>query len=174
MIMIRTAKILLPVLMLVFGANLCAQQAAKGKADGKQPNNGKKIIVPMVYLGHSKNTGGPIKKSEFDELLKQGLTSADSLGNNYKVVGFQFSYAERNVYEDSMGNLQMMMDYSYEFCPGDTITSSISSSIYDRTKPGDTLYFDRVSLVKLPKKQGDAVSESNPVAGRAMKFYIVK
>ena len=173
----RTVNILLLVLLMVFGVTLLAQQVEKGKADGKQPGkgtSGSKIFMPPVYLGHSEYKGGPIKKNKFDELLKQGLTSHDSLGNRYRVVGFQLGYAERVVYEDSLGNLQMVMDYAYEYCSGDTITTTIAASIYDRTKPGDTLYFDRVSVVKYLNNSTQSQSESESFAARGMKFVIVK
>jgi hypothetical protein len=176
MIMNRIVNILLLVLFMAVGVNLLAQKVAKGKTDNKQPGKdaagGKKIFLPPVYLGHSDYKGGTIKKEKFDELLKQGLTSHDSLGNRYRVVGFQFSYAERNIYEDSLGNLQAMMDYAYEYCPGDTITSNISASIYDRTKPGDTIYFDRISVVRLQKNATQP--DDQAIAGRAMKFAIIK
>ncbi|MFI5195821.1 MAG: hypothetical protein ACHQD8_01910 [Chitinophagales bacterium] len=171
----RTVNILSLVLLIAYGVNLPAQQAAKGKADGKQQGKGvTRIFLPPVYLGNSEYKGGPIKKNTFDDLLKQGLTSHDSLGNRYRVVGFQFGYAERNVYEDSVGNLQMLMDYAYEYCPGDTITAAIAASIYDRTKPGDTLYFDRVSVVKYLNNSTQPQSETESFAARGMKFVIVK
>jgi hypothetical protein len=164
----RTVNIFLLVFLLAIGLNLLAQQKTKGKAT----NVAGKLLLPNTYLGRSEHSGGPIQKGTFDELLKQGVTAHDSMGNKYKVVGFQFSYAERNVYEDSAGNLQMVMDYAYEYCPGDTVTSTIAASICERTKPGDTLYFDRVSVVKISKNSTQPESES--FAARGMKFYIVK
>ena len=162
-------------LLLAFGVNLFAQQASTGKTDGKQPSKaaaaGKKIFLPTVYLGKSEYKGGAIKKETFDELLKQGLTSRDSLGNRYTVVGFQFSYAERKVYEDSLGNLQMLTDLAEEYCPGDTLTAGIAESIYERTKPGDTLYFDQVNVVK-NAKNGNQPQQA--ILARSMKFFIVK
>jgi len=177
MMMNRTVNILLLVLFSAIGVNLLAQQAAKGKTEGKQPANataGKKIFLPPVYLGKSEYRNGPIKRETFKELLKQGLTSHDSLGNRYRIVGFQFSYAERMVYEDSLGNLQMVMDYASEYCPGDTMTAGIAESIYERVKPGDTLYFDRINVVKYLKNSTQTQPENEAFNARGMKFFIVK
>ena len=158
------------------GVNLLAQHAATGKTDGKQASKnvgaGKKVILPTVYLGKSDYTGGPIKKETFDELLKQGLTSRDSMGNRYTVTGFQFSYAERNVYEDSLGNLQMLTDLAQEYCPGDTLAGDISEIIYGRVKAGDTLYFEQVNVVI--KNAKNSSQPQQPIMARSMKFFIVK
>lgn len=161
------AKILSLTVLVAAGVTLFAQQ--KGTA-----TTGKKPLVPYTYLGHSEYKGGPIPKVTFDGLLKQGVSSRDSMGNKYKVVGFRFSYAERTVYEDSVGNLQMMTDLMYEYCPGDTITTAVASMIYDHTKPGDTVYIDDVSVVKYLDKSGRTQPETNAFAARGMKCVITK
>jgi len=172
----RTVKILFLVLSVAVGLNLWAQQKSNGKADDKGgAMAGKNILLPTVYLGRSEYHGGPIKKEEFDRLLKQGLTSHDSSGNKYKVVAFDFNYGERQLYEDSIGNLKVMVDLVYEHCPGDTITSNVSASIYDRTKAGDTVYIDRVTVVKyLSNKSNKTQPDSAAIGARGMKCVIVK
>jgi len=42
------------------------------------------------------------------------------------VTGFDFSYAEQKLYEDSMGKVVLMIDMSSEYCPGDTLQSDIA------------------------------------------------
>jgi hypothetical protein len=119
----------------------------------------------LVYLGHSSLTEGDISKQAFDSLLKQGLTAKDSLGKACKVYSFMFNYGERNLYEDSMGTLTVMTDYMMEECPGDTLTPNISASIYDRTKAGDTAYFDSVMVMR---------PDNTLIKGKSMKFFIKK
>lgn len=173
----RTVRILLIAIPVVICLNLWAQQKkANGsaeKAHGEEP--AKKILLPTVYLGRSDYKGGPIKKDDFNRLLKQGLTSRDSLGNKYKVVGFDFNYAERELYEDSVGNLKVMVDLLYEHCPGDTITSNVSASIYERVKAGDTVYIDRVSVVRyLSNKSNKTQADSSAIGAKGMKCVIMK
>jgi hypothetical protein len=122
------------------------------------------LLVP-AYLGHTSLTGGTLPKPVFDSLLKQGISAKDSSGNAYTVKGFRFNYAELNLYEDSVGNLVKLMDYFIEFCPGDTITSTIAGSIYQRTKPGDSVYIDDIQLLK---------PDGGSAAGKQMKFVITK
>jgi hypothetical protein len=174
----RTVNILLLVFSSAVCLNLFAQQ--KGKA--------KRIFKPMVYLGQSQVSGGPIKKEEFNTLLKQGLTSRDSLGDKYKIVSFDFIYGERTLYEDSVGNLKVLVDFNTSYCPGDTITYDMartihaeqsktgeeSPGIYDRIKPGDTIYFDHIRVERLAKNSVISLSDTIPIAGKGMKFWIVK
>ena len=188
MIMGRIVKIFLLVFLVVCKVNLSAQEKSKGKT-GHGPE---RIFMPGVYLGHSENKGGPIKKDASTSLMKQGLTSHDSLGNRYKVTGFDFSYAEQKLYEDSSGNMVMMTDMSAEYCPGDTLASDIAYNVhmlksayltdsadipkglYERVKPGDTLYFDHIKVIKYGKNATLSMSDTATIAGRGMKFYIVK
>jgi len=186
----NAVNILLIALMLIPGAHLSAQQKKPDDHAKKTP----KIIKPSVYLGNSQFAGGPIKKDIFSGLLKQGLTSKDSLGNKYKVIGFNFVYAERNIYEDSVGNLIAIMDYSNEYCPGDTIAADISitkpteikdyldgnpdnndvsKSIYTRAKPGDTIYFDQIHVVKYISAT-QTQPDDDAVQGKGFKCWIIK
>jgi len=165
--MSRTTKILLLVFSTVFIVSLYAQEAKKN-TDNKSGHKPKLIVYP-VYLGRSNYQSGPISKRTFDSLMKQGLTSRDSLGNKYRVSEFAFNYAERNLYEDSSGeNMMWLTDYLLEYCIGDTLSSSISSNLYERTKAGDTIYIDHIALAKMP------VADSTQIFGKAMKFEITK
>jgi hypothetical protein len=178
--------LLLLILAVIAGGGLFAQQ----KADSKQTQHGAlKIYEPNVYLGKSEFRDGPIQKNAFINLMKQGLTAHGTHGDLYTVVGFDFSYAEQKLYEDSTGNIVMMIDLSSEYCRGDTLSSDIAyarnmlksvyltdssdipKGLYDRVKPGDTLYFDHIRLADAKKNQ---LSDTATIAGKGMKFYIVK
>jgi hypothetical protein len=168
----RMVKILLPVFLFVFGASLSAQPKSGGQTP---PEKGKlRVVMPDAYLGRSSTNGGQIKKADFDKLLKQGITAHDSAGNKYKVIGFEFGYAEKSLYEDEAGNLQVGTDYLDEYCPGDTVSHNVSGSIYERTKPGDTVYIDRIKVVGYVKKTTQTLPETEAILAKPMKFVIIK
>jgi len=171
----------------MIAVGLSAQQ--KAKAD-KQTAQGGKVLVPTVYLGNSEYRSGAIQKNVFIDLMKQGLKAHGAKGEKYSVTGFDFSYAEQKLYEDSMGKVVLMIDMSSEYCPGDTLQSDIAyapnmlksvylndsadipKGLYDRVKPGDTLYFDHIKVTET--KKNASMSDTATIAGKGMKFYIVK
>ncbi len=190
--MSRTLKIMLLLCLVVVAKTILAQSGGKSQGAAKP----KKMFMPQGYLGRSRLSGGPIKKQTLDSLLKQGISVYDSVGNRYKVLSFDFSYAERKLYEDSAANLQFMMDFQSEYCKGDTLSSVLtvnnavtlstyaqtisdveaggSLSIYDRTKPGDTIYIDHVRVTKLPGNKLISLPDSVAIMAKGMKFYVVK
>ena len=184
----RITNILLILFAVVFGLGLCSYR----KADKQPQHSAAKIYMPDVYLGHSEFKNGPIQKNLFIDLMKQGLTAHGTKGDVYRVTGFDFSYAEQKLYEDSAGNVVMMVDLSSEYCAGDTLSSDIAyatnmlksvylndssdipKGIYDRIKPGDTVYFDHIKLVEAAKSATLALSDTTTIAGRGIKLWIVK
>ena len=170
MVMTRTKLILLLILSGIPVAHLAAQQAKPG-SDHKPAL---KILKPNVYLGHSDYSNGTIKKNTLDNLLKQGITSHDSTGKKYKVVSFDFTYAERNLYEDSVGNLIVVPEYLNQHCDGDTLNANISSTIYDRTKAGDTLFIDHIMVVRYKNKSDVPMPDSTAFLAKAIKLVIEK
>ncbi len=182
MMMSRITSLLFLLLMMTLGIHLWAQQK-NGKPQTKGAT-GSKMLVPKTFLGNSDLKAGPITSAKFSSLMKQGLTAKDSLGNKYKVTSFEFGLATRNIYEDSVGNLQPVMDHSSTHCIGDTLSSDLTfsmpktdstdaaESIYERLKPGDTIYFDRVQVIHAPSAKVSA--DHTPFLARGMKFYIVK
>ena len=190
MIMRRTINTLLLILFTLAAIHLQARQKKTSKTGGTPTESGakatKRIFQPTVYLGSSTYHSGPISKDVFNNLLKQGLTSHDSLGNRYRVAGFDFSYSERKLYEDSVGNIIPVMDLSSQYCPGDTVSrdisttrvsfddsSDVSRSIYERTKPGDTVYFDHIRVVRYINAT-QSLPDSAAISGKGMKFVITK
>ncbi len=168
MIMNRIVSLLMLVFLLSAGVNAMAQASAAGGKNGKGPQ--RKTFMPQAYLGNTNYKGGNVKKDELSKLLRLGVTSRDSVGNSYKVTGFEFAYAERMLYEDSLSNLMVEVDYLTEYCPGDTLSAGVSGSIYERMKAGDTVYFNKIDVLRTHAGQpgGDVI------VGRGMKFVIVK
>lgn len=133
------------------------------------PDEGKKNKTTTIkpYLGYSDYSGGIISKKVFDSLLRQGVKAKDSAGTFYKVVEFTFGYGERNLYEDSTGKLVILTDYVSEICTGDTLSTIFQNYVFrdNRTKSGDTAYFDRIKL-QLP--DGAVITTKN------MRFVLTK
>ncbi len=157
----RMTFLLLMLITLFAGAyQVSAQQViATFDKDPRKDTVSRKITYPVV-LGASQLSGGNIGKQVFDSLLQQGLYARDS---GHKVAGFIFNYKERNIYEDSVGNIIPVTDLLMEYCPGNVLTPGVAATIYTRTKRGDTAFFDDIRVILPDGKEG---------RGRGMKFVI--
>lgn len=151
------------VILLLLGFGLVAQSFSKDD-DKDKPKKKKEYRVP-VYLGKSDLSGGAVPVAVFDSLLSQGLTSKDTLGRPHLVTSFTFTYAERNLYEDSVGNLMWLTDLRAAPCKGDTLEGYVLESVLDRVKKGDTVYFDNITVVS---------PDSIGYIGRSMMFVLTK
>jgi len=119
--------------------------------------------VMEVAIGRSSLSGGPITEDEFDAIAPLGIRIKEPQGAF--IEGFSFTYGERNIYEDSVGNEKPVTEYLTEYCMGDTLSPIISHTIAQRTKPGDTAYYDDIHI-RLPN--------GKPALGRSMKFVITR
>jgi hypothetical protein len=116
-----------------------------------------------VAIGDSEFAGGPISKREFDAIAPKGVRIKNPQGAF--IEGFSFTYGERNIYEDSAGNEKPVTEYLTEYCMGDTLSPIISHTIAQRTKPGDTAYYDDIHI---------RMANGKPALGRSMKFVITR
>lgn len=164
----RTGKVISIFLMLFLCLTTLWSQ------DKTVKKSAKKVLFPDVYLANTNYARGAIRRVVLDSLLRKPLTSHDSTGKEYKVLGFDFTYAERGYFEDSAADLKVFTDYLFEYCPGDTITENISHNLFDRFKPGDTVFIDHVRLTGLDK--GSKKSELDTIVfyGKSIKLYITK
>jgi hypothetical protein len=138
-----------------------AQKAGKDKKPATKAAPA--VVKEMtIYLGNSTLDSGRIAKPLFDSLMKQGLKVE---GNNGTVSGFSFTYAERGIFEDSVGDPIERVELLTEYCKGDTLPHLIKNTLPNRTKNGDTAFFDRI-IVRLP--------DGNETSGKPMKFIITK
>lgn len=117
---------------------------------GTEPDKAKAkkaAFMPAVYLGNSNFSGGTIKYTEFERLMKEGIYSRDSAGNTYNIIGFDFIYGELGSFEDSLGNPVMLTDYQRSRCKGNKLSSDIvDAGIFTRVKRGDTVAIQEVML----------------------------
>jgi hypothetical protein len=150
---------------IVASALLLSGVLVSTRATGDKKSKGIPSITP--YLSQSGFSGGLIPKKVFDSLMKQGITARDSSGTIYKVVEFTFGYGERNIYEDSVGRLTVLTDYFSEICHGDTLSTTFKNFIFkdNRTKHGDTAYFDKIRVV-LP--------EGGTIITKSTRFVLTK
>lgn len=168
----------------IFCINLDAQQKHPAKPQPK--TNARKPFLPPVYIGNSDYRGGPITSDRFRELMMQGLKCHDSLGNKYKITGFDFSFAEHRIYEDSVGNLIKAIDFTSIYMKGDMLTpdlttdadttqeGDLSFSIFQRAKPGDTIFFDHIMVRKQGKNTLLSIPDTIDIAGKPIKCVIAK
>jgi hypothetical protein len=155
----RRIYLLLAGIVLVFTAAY-AQTKQKPK---KSALVAYKKPVMDVAIGKSDLSGGTISKSDFDQLAPAGIRIKDA--NGAFIEGFSFTYGERNIYEDSVGNEKRITEYLTEYCMGDTLSPIIAHTINDRSKPGDTAYYDDIHI-RLPN--------GKPALGKPMKFVITR
>jgi hypothetical protein len=134
------------------------QQAEKEKP---KPNNKR---VP-VYLGNSDLSSGIIPKQIFDSLIVQGITARDSSGNIGRVSGFDFFYKERNLYEDSVGNYYIGVDFISETFAGNQFDHVAITALHERSKKDDTTIFENITVI---------MPDSSRHLGKPMMFVIGK
>jgi len=127
-------------------------QQVKGKKQSATVQQGSKskvaVLVP-VTLGNSTVKDSVMSPEEFNRRVKEGLKISDSRFSGAVMEGFDFTYMERNIYEDSVGNYIPVLDVLTERCLGDTLTPIAISAMSYRAKHGDTALFNNIRM-KLP------------------------
>lgn len=111
----------------------------------KQAKPAKKIVYKgKTFLNDGITGNGTITKANFDALLNKNLLSKDSNNILRPVNFFVFMYAERGLYEDSTGKLKIMTDnYSLQ-CDNGKLPEDWIKNIRQRSKAGDTAYFNNI------------------------------
>lgn len=152
------------ILLLLLGASVAITVFADEKDKEK-----KKVLPPIVpvYFGNSDITTAKIKLQLFDSLIQQGFTSHDSTGRVFDVKQFMFTYCERNLYEDEVGNPIILTDYLSEYCMSNKFNEIQLSSLRGRAKVGDTLIIEKIKLEAADSTKAGAFGES-------LKLYLVR
>lgn len=104
-----------------------------------------------AFLGCKQSDSFTISKDDFQRLIANKLCAKDSAGNVYPVSSFEITYAERGLFQDSTGLPIIFTDYSFTVCKGDSIPSFWQADFRERGYKGDTIYFDRISVVDTVK-----------------------
>lgn len=162
-------RVAIVVFLLLCSLAVFAQKTTKGA----KPTT-RKLLLPQAYFASTNFSGGVVKRDTLSKMLRKGIAVRDSAGNAYKVHGFEFGYAERGWFDDSAANPILTIDYLTEYCMGDTLSGGVKSSIYDRLKPGDTLFINRVSVYRRPTNTGNEATEDDVILSKGIKCVITK
>ena len=158
----RRIPLVLAAIALLFTATYAQKKQTQGKDGSKKPIAYVKPVMDVV-IGDSELNGGTISKTDFDAIAPKGIRIKNPEGAF--IEGFSFTYGERNIYEDSAGNEKPVTEYLTEYCMGDTLSPIIAHTIGQRTKPGDTAYYDDIHI---------RMANGKPALGKAMKFVITR
>lgn len=107
----------------------------------------KVVYSGKSYMGDKQTQSGTITKDQFDKLIKMPLIAIDNNGKEWRVTDFTFTYAERALYQDTLGNPLITTDYFTTSCPDGKLGDDWIKNITERSKVGDTAYFDRITTV---------------------------
>lgn len=158
----KLSAIVLALGLMLFGV-ASAQKPADAKGSVTKPV-AKKLPEAVVFLGTTALDGGVIPDAVFDSLAHLPITARAKDGSVAQVLGYTLTFAERTLAEDSAGNPILSVDYFSEICTGDTLSTVLKNNIFDRTKPGDTVWYDRIQVATAAGQTG----------GKTMKFVLVR
>jgi hypothetical protein len=116
-----------------------------------QQNTKKIVYSGSSYMGDHQTQSGSVSKEKFDALITLPLFAKDSNGVEHQVSDFSFTYAERALYQDSTGVPIITTDYFSTTCPGGRLSEDWIKNIQERSKPGDTAYFDYITTIDSTK-----------------------
>jgi hypothetical protein len=71
-----------------------------------------------------------------------------------------FTYCERNLYEDSVGNPIILTDYLSEFCMKGKLEDYQLEAILDKSKRGDTLIIEKIMLTSADSAKATGFGKS--------------
>lgn len=131
----RFRKYMIPTLLLLAVATIVVAQQSKVVYSGQS------------YMGDKKTQSGTISKAQFDSLIALPLYSVDTGGNTYQCSDFTFTYAERALYQDSLGHPLVTTDYFSTNSAAGRLDSFWLNHIREKSKAGDTAYFDNIAVI---------------------------
>lgn len=127
----------------------------KTKKETKLPSR-----VPVTFGGTLADSS--ITKKRLLELSGKPLSVALP---GARVDHFYFSMTQRNLYEDSVGNLIILAEPFTELCMGDTIPQYLRENLAIHGKPGDTAWVEAIKI---------RTAEGKILDGRTMKLTLIK
>jgi len=137
--------ILFILLFMVLNFSVIAQKNNKVVRKNAVETTIKKPKTIWAYWGSNSSIGDKtINKASFDSLIRTPLLSIDSNNKNYNVEFYDMVFAERNLYEDSVGNAIIVPDYSSYNNKGAVMNESHLNYIINHAKIGDTLFVNDI------------------------------
>lgn len=122
------------------------KKTAHHTARSKTATDPKMGVLLNVTLGNSAIGDSVMTPEEFNRRVQEGLKVANPQFPDARVQAFDFTYLERNIYEDSVGNFILVVDELTERCTGDTFSTVARGAMLSRAKAGDTAVFDNMQL----------------------------
>jgi hypothetical protein len=157
----KSFVVVLAVVLTAFGAARAQMRANVSAKDAKEIVI-TKVPEVAVFLASTALDGGVIPDHVFDSLACLPITARDKSGRPAQVVSYTLTFAERTLAEDSAGNPMLAVDYFSEVCNGDTLNAVLRNNLFDRTKPGDTVWYERIQVATAAGQTG----------GKTMKFVL--
>ena len=140
-------------LFILLNFSVIAQKTNKGIQKNAAETTIKKPKTIWAYWGSNNSIGDKMmNKASFDSLMRTPLLSVDSNNKNYNVEWYDMVLAERNLYEDSVGNAIILPDYSSYNNKGAIMNESHLNYFINHAKIGDTLFVNDI-IVKDEKNQ---------------------
>jgi hypothetical protein len=125
-------------------SNAVQQQKEDAYADTTKRKAVTTIPKYAPMAGCTQGSASLPKQSIVDLMSKQVCVMDLNSQKQFKVVSYDFIYAERGVFEDSLGIPTIMTEYHYEECRGDTIKTRWQRVLADRLYKGDTVKITQV------------------------------
>lgn len=112
----------------------------------QKPVQGKPKVTfkGTTYADNGAIAAGKISVKDFERVLKSKLVSKDSAGRLNPVISFNFSYAERGVFEDSTGKMRIMTEYYAIQSELGELPDFFLNSIKGLAKHGDTIIYNEI------------------------------
>lgn len=100
-----------------------------------------------AQLGCNDMLGEFVAKKSFDSVIAFPLCARDSNNVIYPISGFDLTYAERGLYEDSTGLPIIFTDYTHAKIDGNTLPKKWIDIFKERSYKGDTVFFENIKVV---------------------------
>ncbi|MBK7762655.1 MAG: hypothetical protein IPI46_04695 [Bacteroidetes bacterium] len=99
-----------------------------------------------AQLGCTEMQGDFMVKKSFDSIVAFPLCARDSNQNVLPITGFDITYAERGLYEDSTGLPIIFTDYTHAKIDGNSLPKKWIDIFKERSYKGDTIFFENIKV----------------------------
>jgi hypothetical protein len=124
----------------IIGLSIAGISLCMVVAQAQKPQQKKKVAFKgKTYLYGGSIGNGKISKKMFDSLIAYPPVAKDTNSIERSVTQFNFSYAERGLYEDSTGTLRIMTEYYNTESVNGKLPDDWVANMRTRSKGGDTV-----------------------------------
>ncbi len=112
-----------------------------------QQGEKKTVYNGQGFLGDKITQSGKLPVEQFKAFMNQPVYVKDSTGKEFRAYDYTFTYAERGLFQDSLGSPIVVTDYFSTTCPGGQMSQDWIQLFGDRVKPGDTAFIDQITVI---------------------------